>query len=458
MNLAGESSSDHRELLYVGFNQDAGCFAAGTTDGFIIYNVDPFRETFRRIFTHGGIGIVEMLFRCNLLAIVGGGRNPRYPTNKVMIWDDRQNKCIGELKFRTEVKAVKLRRDRIVVVLESKVFVYRFKDLQLLDQITTVLNPKGLVSLCPEMKNNVLAVPGLAKGTIRIELYDLAKATLIKAHDTELAQFALNADGSRIASSSEKGTLIRIWNTHTSEPLRELRRGMDRADIYCLAFNHASTYLACSSDKGTVHIFSLVGPPPTQATGPTGGGDHPEAPVRNTGGRSLSTDYPAPPAPPAPGNTSSPATASSSGATTTTTNASGGDGHNKNVNSGLNFLKGFLPTGLVPKYFESEWSFAQIRGIEGKSICAFSKDSSKLHVISADGNFIVANVEEGECSRYSTTKFLQSIDESTVQNLVGTGNDGAEGAPPVTTNTTPLNTNHNWDTNAAAVTGSPVSS
>ena len=119
-----------------------------------------------------------MLFRCNLLAIVGGGRNPRYPTNKVMIWDDHQNKCIGELKFRTEVKAVRLRRDRIVVVLESKVFVYRFKDLRLLDQITTVNNPRGLVSLCSEAKNNVLAIPGLARGTIRIELYDIAKARL----------------------------------------------------------------------------------------------------------------------------------------------------------------------------------------------------------------------------------------------------------------------------------------
>ena len=26
----------------------------GTTDGFIIYNVDPFKETFRRIFPSGG--------------------------------------------------------------------------------------------------------------------------------------------------------------------------------------------------------------------------------------------------------------------------------------------------------------------------------------------------------------------------------------------------------------------
>lgn len=203
--------------------------------------------------------MVEMLFRCNLLALVGGGPNPKFPTNIVKIWDDHQNRAIGELVFRSEVRAVKLRRDRVVVVLLFKIYVYRFSDLKLLDQIPTTKNPKGLIALCPDANNVVLACPGVKEGHVRVELYDIKKSHLIPAHESELAAIALSLDGTRLATASEKGTLIRVFDTHSGELLKELRRGRDYAMINCITFNKTAEFLACSSDKGTVHIFSLAG-------------------------------------------------------------------------------------------------------------------------------------------------------------------------------------------------------
>jgi len=391
------------ELLYVGFNQDYGCFACGTDTGFKIFNVDPFKETFQRDL-RGGIGYVEMLFRCNILALVGGGRNPRYPPNKVMIWDDHQNRCIGELSFRSPVRAVKLRRDRVVVVLEYKIYVYNFADLKLVDHIETTSNTKGLCALCPYSSNTVLVCPGLQRGHVRVELYDSKKTTLIPAHETSLSCFALNFDGTLLATASEKGTLIRIFDTSTGRNIQEVRRGADRAEIYSLAFNSNYQWLACSSDKGTVHIFS-INPKDKKDKGKK----------KATSERTENGDSPTGASSPSEKNSSEKNSSSPASEPMNGEEKDKMKKDKKNPKSSFYIMRSFLP-----KYFSSEWSFAQFRvpvHQEVRSIVAFGAEKNSIIVVSADGTFYKAMFDPEkpglECVQETSEKFIKPTEEET---------------------------------------------
>ncbi|KAE8668506.1 Autophagy-related protein 18c [Hibiscus syriacus] len=215
---------------------------------FRIYNCQPFKETFNRNLKTGSFKIVEMLFRCNILALVGGDSNSHYPPTKVIIRDDSQSRCIGEFGFRYEVRAVKLRRDRIVVVLEHKIYVHSFLTLELLHQIVTLANPRGLCCLSYHSNTSVLACPGLYRGQVRVEHFGLNVVKLINAHDSDIACLTLTFDGLLLVTASTKGTLIRIFDTMDGTCLQEFRLLVD-----------THQFIAAFGSENTVIIVGMNG-------------------------------------------------------------------------------------------------------------------------------------------------------------------------------------------------------
>jgi hypothetical protein len=53
-----------------------------------------------------------------------------------------------------------------------------------------------------------------------------------------------------------------------------------------------------------------------------------------------------------------------------------------------------------------------VRGLEGKCICAFDRDSPKIIVVCADGTFMTLSYEEGgECTRLTYARFVKGEGE-----------------------------------------------
>lgn len=357
------------EILYVNFNQDFTCFICGTETGFRVYKTDPFRLTHRRDFEDGGgLGIVTMLFRTNIIAFSGGGQNPRFQPHKVMLWDDLQSKVIAQLGFRSSVKSVRMRRDLVVVALSSKVYVYAFRSLSLLDSIETASNPKGLCCLSGSTSERIVLVcPGMQQGSVLVVFYPralsggaggaggaLAKAqprertTIISAHESPLASLSLDAAGGLLATASDKGTILRVFDTATGERMREFRRGADRAEIHSLSFSQHGEWLVVSSDKGTIHIFA----------------------ISRQGGLQ--------------------------------------DQSSSNTTSSLKRL-----SKVLPAYFSSEWSLAQFRVADSRCIAAFGQDSHTVVVVCANGSYYKARFDPRRGGEMLREEFERFDDAST---------------------------------------------
>lgn len=299
------------KVLHVSFNQDQGCFSIAHEKGFLVYNTNPIDLRVCRNFasTNGagtGIGLISMLHRTNYLAMVGGGRSPKFPSNKVIIWDDLKKRPSLNLSFMNPVLNVLLSRIRIIVVLLSQVIVYEFSaPPKKIATFETIENEHGLADLSihsaslhshsgsanssisgPEWsgsskessKCQILAFPGRAIG--QIQLVDVSPegqernlVSIVKAHKSKIRFIALNRTGTMVASASESGTIIRIHSTQTTALMFEFRRGLDRAVITSMKFSSNDSNLAVLSDKNTLHVFSISPSIPTPVSDPFGEGE-----------------------------------------------------------------------------------------------------------------------------------------------------------------------------------------
>lgn len=376
MEIAGKKkilNDNPNEILYISFNQDGSNIAVGTQNGFKIMNTYPFLDLYYKDLG-GGIGMIEMLNKTNILTLVGGGKNPKYPINELIIWDEDKNKEIAKIKTKKKILNVKISEKHIYIVNIEKILVFDFNTLNLVESFNTK-NPKGLITLC--YKEEIVAFPDIQHpGTLKIKNYNSNKDYTLKAHKSPLNCIQLNQDGKLIGTCSLKGTLIRVYNIENGQLIREVRRGAESANVNCIFFDISQKYFVVASDRKTIHIFFLINIISNEnqiSNNPNSGNNSND----NIEGDDLIN------------------------------NISNSDKNIIDINNKKSIFEGMSNFFKVGKrYFGSEWSFSKIKLNGAKSLVIFGPDNSII-IVTYEGKYYQASFDfNGEdCYKIKEEKF-----------------------------------------------------
>eukprot|EP01126_Amoeba_proteus_P023002 TRINITY_DN2313_c0_g1_i3.p1 TRINITY_DN2313_c0_g1~~TRINITY_DN2313_c0_g1_i3.p1 ORF type:complete len:194 (-),score=28.38 TRINITY_DN2313_c0_g1_i3:144-725(-) len=98
------------------------------------------------------------------------------------------------------------------------------------------------------------------QGDIIVKTYNglnLVQSRTITGHINSICGIAMDYHGRRIATASEKGTLVRIYDlSDPRTPYKTVRRGTNPTTIRSMAFSSDGKELCVASDTGTIHLFS----------------------------------------------------------------------------------------------------------------------------------------------------------------------------------------------------------
>ena len=101
-----------------------------------------------------------MLEKTCILGLVGGGNDPLCESKQVIIYDDREGKKIADLKFKSNVLNIKLKKDKILVVCENSIYIIMFADFKLIDTIDFGEEKYGRVKVLSEFGGYSLVEEG----------------------------------------------------------------------------------------------------------------------------------------------------------------------------------------------------------------------------------------------------------------------------------------------------------
>ena len=245
-----------KEEPYMSFNRDSKFLTIGTDKGFLLYQTDPFKGPLERKF-EGGIAAVEMSNSSNYLALIPKGQTPKN-NNQVIIWDDQNNKELGQLKFNNQVISVKCSKNFLFVICLTGIYMYNINTLKFLDSVTTLENPNGLFAISGEKGYLNYAYPhNKAETGIIIINRKLKEAFAFPEFHNGASKMEMNYDGTLLITANQFGTKFRVRSCFDGTILQKFYRKHQETLVYSISLDQESHFMAFRTARDTIYLFSV---------------------------------------------------------------------------------------------------------------------------------------------------------------------------------------------------------
>ncbi|KAF6070456.1 WD domain, G-beta repeat family protein [Candida albicans] len=283
------------------FNPDYSSISVSTSDGFKIFNCEPFGEFYSQDTpARFPTAFLKMLFSTSLTIVVPQTQD-NLGNRLLKIYNLKQNLKICELNFPSSIIDIKLNRKRLLVVLDTgQLYIYDLSCVRLLkilqlsfnehdgDQkfigdlsaddsswlIIPVQSTNNQTDLLNAETGSQPSTPKLTPSDSDIKkdsegwvvVYDtinLAPVVIFEAHHSTIARICISHRDNKVATASIKGTIIRIFDLKEFEgkvkvhKVKNLRRGHNLVKVNSLSFHNDNHILGCGSESNTIHLFKI---------------------------------------------------------------------------------------------------------------------------------------------------------------------------------------------------------
>ena len=300
--------------------------------------------------------MITILYKTNIIGYIGSENNKKNKKDKLVIWDEHQRKILSELRCCQNILNFKLRKDKIILICLANIYIFELDTFQTFDIIKTGENNKAIIGI-NYSENMILAFPDKKKGKIQIKSYLKSKYISVDAHEKNIEIVVLTFNGDIMATASEMGTIIRIFDTDSGTLIKEVRRGKDKATIKYICFDENNMLMAATSTRGTVHIWSI--------TKNLKNNEELEKNKEKDNNLELSEKRE--------------------------------NEEIKNIRNKKSIFSGI--STVLGDFFKSEWSFSQVRIKESNTICCFGDDNTII-IVGINGIYYKAKIpieKGGDC-------------------------------------------------------------